>query len=120
VVITITNQTKEEIMFKFQRIIMSIVVAAVVVVFCVSNAGAFLAKTQDLNSFSCKDIMRESGGDRDISIGIIHGYLLGKKGTSTYKSEKLGEATDEFIETCLDNPKAMAIKTMEDILNKAK
>ncbi len=107
-------------MSKSQRIITSIMVT---VVFCVSLAGASFAGTndsKDLNSFTCKDIMRLSGGDRDISIGVIHGYLLGKRGTSKYKSDRLAEATDEFIENCLDNPKAMAIKTMEAILKKAK
>jgi hypothetical protein len=61
-------------------------------------------------------IMRLSGGDRDISLGVIHGYLLGRKGTSKYQSEKLAEATDDFVESCLDNPTAMAIKTMKTIL----
>jgi hypothetical protein len=106
-------------MSKFQHILTAIVVAAV---FCVSLAGVSVAGTnesKDLNTISCKDIMRLSGGDRDISMGVIHGYLLGKKGTSKYKSDRLAEATDEFIETCLDNPKAMAIKTMEAILKKA-
>ncbi len=106
-------------MSKLQRVLTSIVVA---VVFCVSLAGVSVAGTndsKDLNSFICKDVMRLEV-DRDIAIGVIHGYLLGKKGTSTYITDKLAEATDDFIETCLDNPKAKALKTMEDILKKAK
>ncbi len=107
-------------MSKLQRVITTIAVA---VVFCVSLAGVSVAGTndsKDISSVSCKDTMRLSGGDRDITIGVIHGYLLGKSGTSKYKSARLADATDEFIETCLDNPKAKAIETMEAILKKTK
>ena len=99
-------------MSKFQRILMFIVIA---VAFCVGVSGTPFAQTKessDLKNFSCKDFMRYSGEDRDIAIGFLHGYLLGKKGTSQYSSEKLAAATDQFIDYCLDHPKAKALDTM--------
>jgi hypothetical protein len=104
-------------MFTLQRIIISIVAVA----FIMGSAGIAFADTndsKDMNSFICKDIMRLSGENRDIAMAFVHGYFLGKKGSTTYKTDKLAAATDEFIETCLDNPNANALKTMGDILKK--
>ena len=106
-------------MFKLQSIIISIVA----MIFVLGSSGVVSAEAEiskDLTNFICKDIMRTSGEDRDISLAFAHGYFLGKKGTTTYSPSKLGEATDEFIETCLDNPNANALKTLGDILNKQK
>ena len=67
---------------------------------------------KDLTAYSCKDVMRLSGTDRDVAIGVLHAYLLGKKGATTYNVEKLAEATDRFIDHCLDNPNDKALATM--------
>ena len=56
--------------------------------------------------------MRLNGSDRDIAIGVLHGFLLGKKGTAKYSSEQLVKATDQFIEHCLDNHKAKAVESL--------
>lgn len=106
-------------MFKLQRIIFSIVAVALIM----GSTGVVFANTdvsKDLTSSACKDLMRFSGEDRVIALAFAHGYWLGKKGTTIYKPGKLGEATDELIETCLDNPNANALKTLGDILNKQK
>jgi len=106
-------------MFKLQRIIFSIVAVALIL----SSTGVVFADTDDSKDFStytCKELMRSSGEARDISIAFAHGYWLGKKGTTVYKPSKLGEATDELFDTCLENPNANALKTLGDILNKQK
>jgi len=106
-------------MFKLQSIIISIVA----MIFVLGLTGVVSAEaniSKDITNFICKDLMRTSGEDRDIALAFAHGYLLGKKGTTTYSPSKLGEATDEFIETCLDNPKANALKTLGEILDKQK
>jgi len=104
-------------MFKLQRIIFSIVAVALIM----SSTGVVFADTdvsKDLTSSACKDLMRYSGEDRVIALAFAHGYWLGKKGTTIYNPAKLGEASDELIETCLDNPNAKALKTLGDILKK--
>jgi len=67
-------------------------------------------KTQDLNDYTCKDIMILSGEDRDIAIALAHGFRLGEKKTTVYSTEALSEATDKFIDYCLDNPKQNALE----------
>jgi hypothetical protein len=68
---------------------------------------------QDLNDYTCKDVMRMSGGDRDMAIVGFHAFVLGKKSTTKFNVTKLGEATDRFVEYCLDNPKEKALSVME-------
>ncbi|HRD88988.1 MAG TPA: HdeA/HdeB family chaperone [Accumulibacter sp.] len=69
-----------------------------------------------LNSFLCKDVMRLSGDDRDISISFMHGYILGKKNATDFVVNALGEASDKFMEYCLDHPTDMALQSMEKFL----
>jgi len=68
---------------------------------------------KDLNNYVCKDVMRMSGTERDVAIGVLHAFILGKKGTTVVDVKKLSDATDRFIEHCLDNPNDKAVETME-------
>jgi len=68
---------------------------------------------KDLNDYTCKDVMRMSGEDRDMAIVSFHAFVLGKKGTTKFNVLKLGEATDRFVDYCLDNPKEKALSVME-------
>ena len=67
---------------------------------------------RSVEQYSCKDIMRESGPSRDISIAFLHGYLLGKAGAATFNVAKLHQQTETFINRCLDNPAEKAIDAM--------
>jgi hypothetical protein len=67
-----------------------------------------------IGQYSCKDVMRESGGNRDVAIAFLHGFLLGKSGGSTFNVEKLRRETDAFMERCLDNPGSRAIDVMTE------
>ena len=69
----------------------------------------------DMNSYQCKDIMRMSGEERSIALGVLHGYVLGKKDAVSYDPTKLGKVTDEFIEYCLDHPGDKALATFEKL-----
>jgi len=68
------------------------------------------AGTVALDSFLCKDVMRMSGDDRLIATALLHGYLLGKKGTIKYIPAELGKVTDSFTEHCLSNPNDNALQ----------
>lgn len=65
--------------------------------------------------YSCKDVMRESGGNRDVAIAFLHGYMVGKSGGSTFNVETMRKQTDAFIERCLDNPALKAVDVMSDV-----
>ena len=49
-------------------------------------AGAAAGEIVDMNHYLCKDIMRMSGEERGVALGVMHGYALGKKGTTSFKS----------------------------------
>lgn len=71
----------------------------------------------DLNSYSCKDVMRYSGGDRQMALAFLHGYLLGTKGTRQFNLDKLIDASESFIEHCLDHPMKKAVDVMANSLS---
>lgn len=90
--------------------------AAISIVSLMLAASAYAAdapkpQVTDMNAFLCKDIMRMSGEERSIALAVFHGYYLGKAGATQYVSSKLGQASDDFIEHCLEHPKDPALST---------
>jgi len=83
------------------------------------GGSAVLAEEQpqkkDMNDSLCKDVMRYSGEDRVIALAILHGYRLGKKNTTQYEPETLGQISDKFMEYCLDHPSEKALAAFEKI-----
>jgi hypothetical protein len=67
----------------------------------------------ELGSYLCKDILRMSGDERSIALGLMHGYVLGKKSATSYMISELSKVTDDFIEFCLDNPGSKALESFE-------
>ena len=67
-------------------------------------------KTDDLENFLCKDIMRMTGDDRTIATSVLHGYTLGTKKTTKYVVADLRKVSDSFIEHCLSNPNDKALQ----------
>ncbi len=70
-----------------------------------------------IEQYSCKEIMRESGSNREVAIAFLHGFLLGKSGVSTFNLETLAKQTDAFIDRCLENPNEKAVDAMVKIKN---
>ena len=73
-------------------------------------AKADRQKADDLDGYLCKDVMRMSGDDRVIATSVLHGYTLGKKGTTKYVPAELSKITDSFLEHCLNNPNDKALQ----------
>jgi hypothetical protein len=65
-----------------------------------------------VEQYLCKDVMRESGNNRDVAIAFLHGFMLGKSNTSSFNLEVLEKQTDAFIERCLNNPNEKAADAM--------
>ena len=40
---------------------------------------------------------------------LLKGYLLGRKGMTSFVPGSMGKASDDFTEYCLDNPQATAL-----------
>jgi hypothetical protein len=91
--------------------------SAVLIFAVASPVGAWAqdAKSHTVEQYSCKDVMREHGGNRDVTIAFLHGYLLGKSGRSTFNIDDLHKQTSAFIEYCLDNPGERAVDAMTNI-----
>jgi len=91
--------------------------ATVLVTFLVLTAATGATDTadtkRDFGTLSCKDVMRLSGSDRDISLAFAHGFMLGKKGTTEYDVDALAKVTDQFIDYCLDHPAENALQSFE-------
>jgi hypothetical protein len=56
-----------------------------------------------------------SDQDRAVTLGVLHGYRLGKKGATSFVSDDLAKLSNEFIEYCLDNPHEMAMAGFEKL-----
>ncbi len=86
----------------------------------VGTLGVTAASAQDVadrtvEQYTCKDILREGGSNRDVAIAFLHGYLVGKSGSSKFNIGVLTKQTDEFIDRCLDSPAAKAVDVMTKI-----
>ncbi len=55
---------------------------------------------------------RESGADRDSAITFLHGFLLGKSGSSNFNLDVLARRTDAILDQCLEKPNDKAIDVM--------
>ncbi len=89
-------------------------VAAVVFLVTLRSSGVYGQgdNNRRIEQYTCKDVMRESGANRDVAIAFLHGYLLGKTGNSTFNLDVLHKQTSDFIERCLDNPGEKALDAM--------
>jgi hypothetical protein len=81
-------------------------------VFASSVSAQNTQTDRTIEQYTCKDIMREEGSNRDSAIAFLHGFLLGKSGASKFNVEALEKQTDAFIERCLDNPQEKAQDAM--------
>ena len=75
------------------------------------------AKDRSVEQYSCKDVVRESGADRDVAIAFLHGFLLGKSGSSKFNLDVLHKQSGDFIERCLDNLAERALDAMSKVKN---
>lgn len=88
------------------------------VVSAVLSAGwmtAQAANTRTIDQYTCKDVMREHGDNRDVTIAFLHGFLLGKSGIASFDTDLLHKQTSAFIEYCLDHPGEKAVDAMAKI-----
>jgi len=65
-----------------------------------------------VDQYQCKDVMRDSGANRDVAIAFLHGFLLGKSGRLQFNVDDLHKQTDAFVERCLNNPTEKAMDAM--------
>jgi hypothetical protein len=69
----------------------------------------------EMDSYLCKDVMRMSGENRAVTLGVLHGYVLGTKGTKRFVTEELTQLSTDFMEYCLDHPHEKALASFEKL-----
>jgi len=74
------------------------------------------SKDRTVDQFLCKDIMRDSGANRDVAIAFLRGFLLGKSGSAKFNVDLLHKQSEAFIEYCLTNPNEKAMDAMAKII----
>ena len=102
-------------MLKRKIVLMAAAISLSLVAFSGVVSAEEMTADKDLNDYSCKDVMVFTIDNREIAIALLHGYFLGKQGTTTFNTEKLAKRTDQFIDYCLDNPKEKALNAMAHV-----
>jgi hypothetical protein len=82
-----------------------------------SCAFAQQGNSRSVEQYLCKDVMREHGDNRDVAIAFLHGFMLGKSGSSAFDLDDLHKKTTGFIEYCLDHPAEKAVDAMATVKN---
>jgi hypothetical protein len=77
-----------------------------------SPASAEEPGDRTIEQYNCKDVMRESGSNRDVAIAFLHGFITGKSGSSKFNVDAIHKQTNAFIERCLDNMSETALDAM--------
>ncbi|MCP4380032.1 MAG: hypothetical protein GY798_01150 [Hyphomicrobiales bacterium] len=94
-------------------------ISIALLVFCGMAFVTASANAQDsartVEQFTCKEVMASPEAGRDIAIAFLHGYLLGKSGSSSFDIETLNGHSDNFIDKCLDNPTDVAVEVMMSV-----
>ena len=92
--------------------------AAVLLAGAIAPISAQDSKDRTIEQYSCKDIMRESGANRDVAIAIafLRGFMLGKSGSTKFNLDVLHKQSDDFIERCLANPDEKAMDAMAKVI----
>jgi hypothetical protein len=80
-----------------------------------SPTAAEQAGERRVDQFLCKDLMRDSGTDRDVAVAFLHGYLLGRGAGAAFNLSQLRRESDAFIERCLDRPGEAAVEAMQQV-----
>jgi hypothetical protein len=77
-----------------------------------SDVSAQDVLNRTVDQYKCRDVMRESGANRDIAIAFLHGFLLGKSGSQSFNLDTLNRQTEAFLDHCLSNPDGKAVDSM--------
>ena len=93
----------------------SVIGGAALALLAMLTAGNAQDGNRSIGQYQCRDVMRDSGANRDVSIAFLHGFLLGKSGRTDFNLDDLHKQTDAFVERCLSNPDEKAVDAMTSV-----
>jgi hypothetical protein len=65
----------------------------------------------DVTTIDCRTLLQMDGDDQDSTILFFHGFMTAKNNESVILVDKLGEATDNVVNYCIDNPNDTLLNT---------
>ena len=68
----------------------------------------------DLQTMTCREILKSEGEDRANTLIFMHGYINGTKGETTVNPPILADVTNQILDTCIDNPDRELLSVFED------
>jgi len=80
-----------------------------------NTATASEGEVVDMTHYLCKDVMRMTGEERSVTLGVLHGYMLGKKGVTSFSPTTASKLSTDYIEHCLENPGDKALASFEKL-----
>jgi hypothetical protein len=98
---------------KLKTITLFMVIFMVIPAISFSNEDQTKPKSPiNVIQYSCKDIMKLDENTRVLAVTFLHGYNLGKKGTTKFNRAKLSDASYKFVDYCMDHPKEKALSAI--------
>ena len=67
----------------------------------------------ELQTMTCREVLKSEGEDRANTLIFMHGYISGKKGETTVNVPVLSDVTDQILDTCIDNPDQTLLSVFE-------
>ncbi|WP_158963698.1 HdeA/HdeB family chaperone [Chachezhania sediminis] len=81
----------------------------------VAAPAAFAADSMvfDIDSISCRALLRMSPEDRDFTLIYMHGYKAGSAGTRKADVDAIAKLTDTVLDSCIGHPDDMVVSVFE-------
>jgi hypothetical protein len=101
------------------------IVASTVMVLSMSNVSVYAqnepqpenSSNINLESITCRSLLRQGDADREATIAYFHGFMSGKNNELSADTLALGETSDQIIEHCIDNPDDSLLQVFEQYRN---
>lgn len=73
----------------------------------------------NMQTVTCRDLLKTDGDDQRNTIVYMHGYLNGKAGDSKINGPELAETTDQIMDACVDSPNRNLLSVFEEARSSA-
>lgn len=98
------------------------IVASTVIVLSISNVSVYAqnepqpenSSTINLESITCRSLLKQVDTDREATVAYFHGFMSGKNNELTADTLALGETSDQIIDHCIDNPDDSLLQVFEE------
>lgn len=67
----------------------------------------------DLQTMTCREVLKSDGEDRANTLIFMHGYMSGKQEATTINPPMLADVTTQILDTCINNPEQTLLSVFE-------